>query len=67
MLAGSSLVSFIRDEREHAIMQVCCYERKVTNTFQLPELSTYIRTPQRHLTDSTITNHIKFEGIQVIV
>ena len=51
MLASSSLVSFIRDEREYAMMQVCCYERKVTTTFHLPELSTYVCTPQRHMSD----------------
>ena len=49
MLASSSLVSFIRDEREYAMMYVCCYERKVATMFHLPELSTYVRTPQRHI------------------
>ena len=49
IFASSSLVSFIRDEREYAMTQVCCYERKVTTTFHLPELSIYVNTFQQYV------------------
>ena len=58
MLGSSSVVSFIRDEREYAMTYVCCYERNVTNTFHLPELPTYVFIPQDHIALLGHTNHL---------
>ena len=54
MLASSSLVSFVRNDREYAMLYVC-YGKKFKTTFHFPELYTYVRTPQR---DASIKNQL---------